>query len=403
MAVSKPLRARRESLLKLHQPDFGTAEEAAVLEVLRSGWLTKGPRTAQFERDFAARVAAPHALGLNSATAALHTALLAAHVGPGDEVIVPAMTFAATANVVLHCGATPVFCDVDPATHCIDATHAASLVTARTRSVIPVHFAGIPCDMQPLWELAEQHGLFILEDCAHAIETEYRGLPVGAARRADAPGGGSRFAAYSFYATKNLICGEGGMLTCAEAADLERSRIVSLHGMSSDAWRRYSGDGFRLYDIVEPGFKYNMFELQAALGLVQLAKLDSNWEKRRALVEHYDALIADAFPAGEVATLRYPADGKSAHHLYIVKVDAALRNAVIERLLERNVQAYVHYICLSGTTLYRERCGSNPDATPNARDIGVCSITLPLFPTMTHSDVEYVVEALRESLAEARG
>ncbi len=411
--ATKPLdagsEAPRAEMLKLHRPDFGPEEEAAVLGVLRSGWLTKGPRVVEFEQAFARRVSAPAALGLNSCTAALHTALMAAGVRPGDEVIVPAMTFAASANVVVHCGATPVFCDVHEDTHCIDAAHAASLVNARTRALIPVHFAGIPCDMNPVWELAHKSNLFVLEDCAHAVETEYRGQPVGAMRRADAPGGGSRFAAYSFYATKNLITGEGGMLTCSDPADLERARVVSLHGMSVDAWKRYAGaDGekgggdFKLYDIVAAGYKYNMFELQAALGLVQLAKIDANWQRRRALVQRYDAALAEAFPGGEFSGLSYPDYGKSAHHLYIARTSAELaprRDGIIRGLRARNVEAYVHYICLTGTQFYRENYSTSPKQTPVAAGLAQRSITLPLYPTMRPEDVDYVVAMLRQALA----
>ncbi|MCC7476998.1 DegT/DnrJ/EryC1/StrS family aminotransferase [bacterium] len=398
--------AARGEMLKLHRPDFGPDEEAAVLSVLRSGWLTKGPCVVDFERAFAQRVGAPAALGLNSCTAALHTALMAAGVRPGDEVIVPAMTFAASANVVVHCGATPVFCDVHADTHCFDAAHAASLVNARTRALIPVHFAGIPCDMQPIWELAHKNNLFVLEDCAHAVETEYLGKPVGAMRRDDAPGGGSRFGAYSFYATKNLITGEGGMLTCADPADMERARVVSLHGMSVDAWKRYAGaDGssgdFKLYDIVAAGYKYNMFELQAALGLVQLAKLDANWQRRRALVARYDKLLAEAFPGGEFSGLSYPEYGRSAHHLYIARLSEELagrRDNVIRGLRARNVEAYVHYICLTGTQFYRENFSTSPKQTPVAASLGQRSITLPLYPTMRPEDVDFVVEMLKQAL-----
>jgi dTDP-4-amino-4,6-dideoxygalactose transaminase len=393
----------RGELLKLHYADIGPEEEAAVLASLRSGWLTKGPLTREFEQAFAARVQAPQALGVNSCTAALHLGLLCAGIGPGDEVLVPALTFAASANVVVHCGATPVFCDVLPDTHVIDPAHAASLVTARTRAIIPVHFGGVPCDMAPLWELADKHGLFVLEDCAHAIETEYHGCPVGTCRRSDGLPG-SRFAAYSFYATKNLITAEGGMLTCAGADDLERARVLGLHGMSSNAWKRYSGQGFQLYDIEAAGFKYNMFDLQAALGLVQLGKLDANWARRHARVLQYEAQLAAAFPGHEVTAQGRPDYGKSAHHVFIVRLAPQLaprRNRVIEELLKLKVQAYVHYICLSGTQFYREHYGTALTQTPVAAELAERSITLPLFPGMLSGDVEYVVEMLKRALAAA--
>jgi dTDP-4-amino-4,6-dideoxygalactose transaminase len=257
--------------------------------------------------------------------------------------------------------------------------------------------------MDGIWSLAARHNLFVLEDCAHANETQYKGRPVGARPRPDAPGGGSRFAAYSFYATKNLICGEGGMLACQREADLERSRVISLHGMSSNAWKRYSGEKFSLYDIVEPGFKYNMFELQAALGLVQLGKIEANLGRRRALCAHYDGLIGATFGDAEAVPLRVPEYGRSAHHLYIVRVARDIdRNRVIEELLQRNVQAYVHYIALNGTQLYREQLGNDPAETPVAAQAGARSITLPLFPTMSEGDAEYCVAMLKESIEAAR-
>jgi dTDP-4-amino-4,6-dideoxygalactose transaminase len=424
----------RDELLKLHRTDFGPEEEAEVLAALRSGWVTKGPRTAEFQERFAARVAAPQALGLNSCTAALHTALLAAGIGPGDEVIVPALTFAASANVVVHCGATPVFADVLPDTHCIDPAHAASLITPRTRAITPVHFGGMPCALDALYALADRHGLFLLDDCAHAIETEWRGTAVGVAS-------GSRFAAYSFYATKNLSTGEGGMLTFRDAADVAPAQVASLHGMSADAWKRYSGQGFKLYDIVAAGFKYNMFDLQAALGLVQLGKLDANWQRRRARAEQYAALLADV-PG--VSLPQCPAEGKHAHHLLLVRLDpewlaaadrqsavrgpqsavdhgapfvdadngrrtadgpnsSPPRDAVIHALRARNVEAYVHYIALTGTQFYRERYGADVAQTPVAHSLARRSITLPLFPTMTEEDVQYVVAMLKESMEEVAG
>jgi dTDP-4-amino-4,6-dideoxygalactose transaminase len=396
----------RDEILKLHQSDFGTAEETEVIAALRSGWLTKGPRTRQFEEDFARRVGAEHALGTNSCTAALHLALLAGGIGPGDEVIVPALTFAASANVVVHCGAQPVFADVLPGTHNIDPAHAERLITPATRAIVPVHFAGIPAELEAIHALADKHSLFVVEDCAHAVESEYRGQPVGVAS-------GSRFAAYSFYATKNLITGEGGMLTCRDADDLERARVLGLHGMSANAWQRYAqagGTGFRLYDIVAAGYKYNMFDLQAALGLVQLAKLDENWQARQDCAEHYDRLLE---AVSGVAPLEVPAHVNTARHLYVVRLDAELlegqpdgetphaspvRDGVIIRLRERKVEAYLHFICLPETEYYSTTYGTSAADTPVAAELSRRSITLPLFPGMQRADVEYVVETLKAAL-----
>jgi len=406
----------RDELLKLHEADMGADEAEALSAVLDSGWLTRGPRTARFEQELGRYVGVDEMLGTNSCTAALHLGLAVAGIGPGDEVIVPAQTFAASANVVAHCGARPVLADVRPDTHTIDPGHVAQLITERTRAIIPVHFAGTPADLDELTELADRHGLFLLEDCAHAIEAQYRGKPVGV--------GGSpatRFAAYSFYTTKNLITGEGGMLACRSAADRQRAQVLGLHGMSADAWQRYSGagggGGFKLYDIVAAGYKYNMFDLQAALGLAQLAKLDANWERRRARVARYNELIADI---EGVTPLNYPAHVKSAYHIYLVRLDPALikaqpaaadgvphaspvRDGVINALRRRRVEAYVHYICLSETEFYRKLLGTDSATTPVAADLARRSITLPLFPTMAPADVEYVVAMLKEALGEVCG
>ncbi len=392
--------AVREELLKLHRCGFDEAEEAEVLATLRGGWLAKGPRTRRFEAEFAARVGAPYALGMNSCTAALHIALLTGGVGPGDEVIVPAITFAATANTVVHCGATPVFADVLPATHCLNPASAAQLLSPRTKAIVPVHFAGIPCEMDGVHEIAQRDGLFVVEDCAHGIETLYKGQPVGTAHPR------TRFAAYSFYATKNLITGEGGLLASHDAQDHARASVLGLHGMSADAWKRYAGaesadSGFHLYDIVEAGYKYNMFDLQAALGLVQLKKLDANWRLRQARVAQYLALLADEDRV-EHLDFHTP-DGQGACHLFAVRVApklASRRGEVIQALRRRNVEAYVHFICLTGTQYYRERFGTSLEQTPVAADLSRRSITLPLFPSMTEADVEYAVAMLKAALDE---
>jgi dTDP-4-amino-4,6-dideoxygalactose transaminase len=401
--------ALRDTMLRLHQHDFGPAEEAAVLAVLRSGWLTRGPRTVEFEQAFAERVQAPYALGLNSCTAALHLALLAGGVGPGDEVIVPALTFAATANTVVHCGAVPIFADVLPDSQCIDPASVARLISSRTKAIVPVHYAGIPCDMPALHILAEQYGLFIVEDCAHAVETELLNRPVGIAC-------GSRFAAYSFYATKNVISAEGGMLCCRDEADLERARVLGLHGMSRNAWKRYSGEQFSLYDIEAAGYKYNMFDIQAALGLVQLAKLDRNHAQRMELAELYRELLQDE-PRLELPLC--PARGLSAEHLCVVRLSDEwcesrsgagsadstfeLRNRVISLLRREMVESYVHYISLPGTRFYREQYGTSGMDAPVALSISERVITLPLYPGMLDSDVEYCCLKLREVLDELEG
>src|SRR3989475_11993633 len=255
---------RRQSWLPFSPPAVGQAEIDEVADTLRSAWITPGPKTQRFEREFAAFVGAPGALALNSCTAALHTALATLGIGPGDEVITTPLTFAATANVIEHVGARPVLVDVEPDTLTIDSTQIAAAMTPHTRAIIPVHYAGHPADMGPIHALAQAHRLLVLEDAAHALPAAYRGRKIGS---------GSNPVAFSFYATKNLTTAEGGMLT-ADPDFLARARILSLHGVSRDAATRYAAGGHWAYEVLVPGFKYNMTDMQGALGLWQLRKLD---------------------------------------------------------------------------------------------------------------------------------
>jgi dTDP-4-amino-4,6-dideoxygalactose transaminase len=254
--------------------------------------------------------------------------------------------------------------------------------------------------MTAIHALADKHGLFVLEDCAHAVETQLGGQPVGVAR------GKSRFAAYSFYATKNLVTGEGGMLTCRDADDLAQASVLGLHGMSADAWKRYAGaeagaSAFKLYDIVAAGYKYNMYDMQAALGLVQLGKLEANWQRRQARVRQYQRQLAGD---GRIELLEYERDGaRCGYHLYAIRLAPGLadkRDEVIRRLRQRNVEAYVHFICLTGTQFYRESYGTALDDTPVAAGLSARSITLPLFPGMAEADVDYACAQLKAVLDE---
>ena len=265
-------RRPRESFLVFGSPLIGEPEISEVVETLRSGWIGTGPRVAQFERDFAAYQGVKQAVAVNSCTAALHLSLVAAGIGPGDEVITTAMTFCASVNAIIHAGGTPVMADVDPHTMNIDPAQVAARITPRTRALLPVHFAGRPCDMDALGELARRHNLKLIEDCAHGIETEYHG------RRAGTFGD---FGCFSFYVTKNVITGEGGMVLAARDADADRIKILALHGMSKDAWKRFGDSGYKHYQVVECGFKYNMMDLQAAIGIHQLRRVEEGWLRRR--------------------------------------------------------------------------------------------------------------------------
>jgi dTDP-4-amino-4,6-dideoxygalactose transaminase len=386
---------RRAEFLVFGAPLIENEEIREVEATLRSGWLGTGPKTKLFEQRFMEYTGAQHAVALNSATAGLHLALDALGIGPGDEVIVPTMTFAATANVVFHVGATPVFADCDPETFNILPEAIEAAITPRTKAVVPVHFAGRPCDMDAIMAIARKHGLKVVEDAAHATETWYHGRKVGTI---------GDVAAFSFYSTKNIVTGEGGMVTTNDAQLADDIRIRSLHGISRDAWKRYSAEGFQPYDCLYPGFKYNMMDLQASLGIHQLAKIDRFWERRDHLWKVYN----DAF-AGlpEVLT---PApdepDTKHARHLYTLLLDVdrlrADRNEVVNLLKEENIGTGVHFVALHLHSLYRERLGTKRGDFPNAEFISDRTISLPLSPKLTDADVQDVIAAVYRVIQRVR-
>jgi len=384
----------RRQPLPFHRPDLGAAEEAAVLEVLRSGWLTRGPRTEEFERRLRALTGAPHLLALNSCTAALELALIVAGIGPGDEVVTTAMTFTATANVILHRGARPVLVDVEPDTLNIDPDAVAAALTPRTRALLAVDLAGHPADYDRLLPLARDHGLTLVEDAAHALEARHRDRPVGSF---------ADFTCFSFYANKNLTTGEGGALaSTSDAAVMERAAVVSLHGMSRHAWMRFGSGGFRHYDVTEPGFKWNMFDLQAALGLAQFERLEASLERREALCRRYEVALRDQ-PALELLAVR--PEVRSARHLFMVRLrPAALRvdrDQILEALKAEGIGVAVHYRALPQLTIFQS-LGWRPEGFPHASAAGDRLISLPLFPTMTDRDADDVVAALGRVLAHYR-
>lgn len=375
----------RESFLPFSPPLIGQEEIVEVVDSLRSDWITTGPKTRRFEADFAEFVRAPGALALNSCTAGLHVALVTLGIGAGDEVITTPMTFAATVNVIEHVGARPVLVDVEPDTLNIDPARVEAAVTARTRAIIPVHFAGHPVDLAALRAIADGHRLAIIEDAAHAVAAKYRGLPIGA---------GSNFTAFSFYATKNLTTAEGGMLT-GDPNLLAEARIVSLHGMSREAWRRYEKGGSWSYDVQCPGFKYNMTDLQAALGIWQLKKLPAFQTRRAQIAAAYTKALAghDAF---ELPTVR--PEVEHAWHLYPVRLRTDLltidRDQFIEELKARKIGTSVHFIPIHVHSYYRTKYGFRPQDFPVAYDNFRRSISLPLNPRMTDQDVADVIEAV---------
>lgn len=380
----------RADFLIFGQPLIEQAEIDEVIDSLRKGWLGTGPKVAWFERDFAAYKGVPSAVAVNSCTAALHLSMIAAGLAPGDEVITSAMTFCATVNAIIHAGATPVLADVDPATMCLDPADVARRITPRTRAILVVHFAGHPCDMSALGALAKRHGLKLIEDCAHAIETEYLGQKAGTF---------GDFACFSFYATKNLCTGEGGMILARAEADLKRVKTLALHGMSDDAWRRFSDDGYKHYQVEECGFKYNMMDLQAALGVHQLRRVETWWLRRRELVQRYRAALAD-LPLDFQADA--PAHSRHAYHLFPILIDAERtrieRDRVLVEMNARRLGVGVHYLSVAEHPHYQRTYQWRPEEWPVAQRIGRRTMSLPLSPRLTDADVEEVIAAVRAIL-----
>ncbi len=387
IAGGKPVRPR-ERYLVFGAPALGEEEIAEVVAALRSGWIGTGPRVARFEADFARYVEVPHAVALASCTAALHLALLAAGIGPGDEVITTPLTFCATVNAILHAGAVPVLADCDPTTGNLDPARVVERVGPRTRAILPVHLAGRPCDGEALGEIARRHGLVSIGDCAHAIEA------------CDAPGRhvshSADVACFSFYATKNLTTAEGGMLVTRDPALAARAKTLALHGMSHDAWKRFSDEGYVHYDVTDAGFKYNMTDLQASLGLHQLARIEANLQRREAIWRRYDEAFADLpleLPAA-------PAPGtRHARHLYQLRIETGRclipRDRFLAALHAEGIGAGVHYRAIPEHAFYRERLGLVPGELPHAEDIGRRSFSIPLSAALSDADVADVIEAVR--------
>ena len=380
----------RDSYLVFGSPQILEPEIVEVLNSLRSAWIGTGPKVARFERNFAEYIGGPYVAAVNSCTAALHLALTAIELQPGDEVILPSMTFAATANAVVHAGGRAVLADVDRRTMCLDPVDAERRISPRTKAIVPVHFAGRPCDMDAISTLARGHGLRVIEDCAHAVETLYRGRHAGTL---------GDLGAFSFYATKNVVTGEGGMVTTSNDEWARRVKVLAQHGLSADAWNRFSDDGFKHYEVVEPGFKYNMMDLQAALGLHQLERVEVNLLRRQAIWARYDEAFAD-LPV--FLPLAEESDTRHARHLYTLLLDidrlTAIRDQVLTALHHQRIGTGVHYRALHLHRYYREAFGYRPDEFPHSTWISERTMSLPLSPKLTDEDVEHVVTAVRRTL-----
>lgn len=380
--------AKREDFIPYNLPDITQAEIDEVVDTLRSGWIAKGPRTLKFEKEFAEYLGAKHAIAVNSCTAALHISLLTQNIGPGDEVITTPMTFASTASTILHCGAKPVFADIDYRTGCIDPEEIAKKITPHTKAIVPVHYSGQVCDLDRIYELADEHNLYVSEDAAHALWSRYKGRLIGNKLRGAA--------SYSFYATKNLATGDGGMLVTDRDDIAERARILVGQGMSHNAWNRYAKGGSWKYDIVEPGYKYNMFDIQAALGLVQLSRMEEMQARRLAIAARYQEEF------GKIDAVEPPFVPEfTTHcwHLYVLRIVPELltidRDQFIVELNERNIGTSVHFIPTHTMTAFR-KLGWKEGDFPMAEKHFERIISLPLYPSMTDEQVQYVIDAVRD-------
>jgi len=370
--------------IPFHKTHTTDEEINAAIEAIRSGWLTMGPKTVEFENKFKEYIGSNEAVSMNSATAALHLALKAIGLQRGDEVILPTTTFVATAEVVTYFDAIPVLCDIEESTHNIDISKIEALITDKTKAIIPVHFAGQPCDMDEIYEIAKKYDLKIIEDAAHAIPSSYKGIPIGNLEKSD-------ITCFSFYATKTLSTGEGGMATTNNSDYAKNMKINRLHGISKDAWDRYTAKGSWFYEIVDNGNKYNTTDINASLGLVQLRKQDMLREKRNQIAMKYN----QAFTNNENISIPFVKEDRiTSWHLYVIKI--ANRDEVIEKLKENGVGCSVHFIPIHKHPYYKNKYGYKNEDYPIANDVFDKSLSLPIYPDMSDEEVNYVIHKVKE-------
>lgn len=385
----------RLTFLPFSTPTIEDAEINEVIDSLKSGWITTGPKVKRFEEDFRAYVGAPFAVPLSSATAGLHLTLLALAIKEGDEIITTPMTFASTVSMIILCGGTPVLADIEPGTLNIDVNEVRRRITPRTRAIIPVHFAGQSCDMDPLFALAGEFNLTIIEDAAHAAGTEYKGRRIGSL---------DSISIFSFHPNKNITTGEGGMVCTADETLAEEISLLKFHGMSREAWKRFAASGTPNYDILLPGFKYNMMDIQAAIGIHQLPRLDGFIVKRAEIAEYYNRELADV---QELAVPQYaPYQQRHAWHLYtpLVRIEKLSidRDRFMEELKKHNIGSGLHYKAIHHHAWYREHMPIADSQLPNASYASERILSLPLFPKMTMDDARDVVEAVKDVIAAHR-
>lgn len=383
----------RDKFLIFGQPLIEQDEMDEVLDSMKRSWLGTGPKVQQFEKDFARYKKIPHVAAVNSCTAALHLSCLALDLKPGDEIITTPMTFCATVNAILHAGAVPVFADIDPATLNIDVREIEKRITRRTRAVIVVHFAGRACDMDPIVDLARSRNIAVIEDCAHAIETLYKGKQTGTIGTAGC---------FSFYATKNITTGEGGMVVSHDEKLISRIKVRALHGLSQDAWKRYSDYGYKHYFVEDIGFKYNMMDVQAAIGIHQLKRIDEYWKRRERIWNKYIEAFSD-LDIGLPAPVEK--DTRHAYHLFTVRINprraGMSRDDFLLAMTERNIGVGVHYLSIPEHPYYRKNLSLKPEDYPHAHSFGRETASLPLSPKLTDQDVADVVSAVRSIIRAA--
>ena len=385
----------RQTFLPFTRPSITEAEIREVSETLRSGWITSGPRVAAFEKEFSAYVSAPFGITVTSGTAGFHILLQALGIGPGHDVITASLTWPSPVNMMEFVGARPVFADIDRGTFQLDPASVEQVLTPQTKAIVPVHFAGQPCDLDAFQTLCEKHGLILIEDAAHAIGTEYRGQRIGSRKNP---------AVFSFHAIKNLTTGEGGLITVSD--EKLRDRLVSLrfHGVDQDAWKRYAREAAKGYDLFEPGWKYNLTDLQAALGLAQLRRIEEMNARRTKLAELYNRLF-DGVPE-IIRPVRVPYPSRHAWHLYTILIDpertGLSRDEFREEMRKRNIGTGLHFLAVHELSFYRERYHPAPELLRNSEYVAARIVSLPLFPDMKEEDVVEVVEEIRNVLCSRR-
>lgn len=380
-------------MLIFGSPRIDEAEMREVIATLKSGWIGTGPKVSKFEKNFKQYKFAKYSVAVNSCTAALHLSMIASNITHGNEVITTAMTFCSTVNTIIHAGGTPVLADINPLSMNIDPDEIRKKITSKTTAIIPVHFAGRACQMNEIMDIANEYNLIVIEDCAHAIETKYNNQHAG---------NFGDFGCFSFYTTKNIITGEGGMVIAKDENKANRIKVLALHGMSQDAWKRFNDDGYRHYSVTEAGFKYNMMDLQASIGIHQLQKVNEFWKRREKIWSIYNSKLN-----GLPLILPAPPEKNTVHayHLYTILIDqyktGISRDNFLKQMTKLNIGTGVHYLSIPEHPYYQKQFGWKTKNYPNAKRIGQQTVSLPLSAKLTDSDVDDVVNAIKEILNNA--